>query len=42
MPAAFDVFAAGGQAARDAAFAEGYAAGQIGGCPLALDGDAAG
>ena len=41
VPAEFDVFAAGGQAARGAAFAEGYASGRIEGCGLAL-GDAAG
>jgi predicted metalloprotease len=38
VPAELDVFAAGPRAARDVAFAEGYAAGRIGDCRLALDG----
>ena len=42
VSAEFDVFAAGARSARDVAFAEGYAAGRVGDCPLALDGDASG
>ena len=42
ISAEFDVFAASDRNDRATAFAEGYAAGQIGGCPLALDGGAAG
>jgi predicted metalloprotease len=36
VPVEFDVFAAGSRAARDTAFAEGYAAGRIEECRLAL------
>ena len=42
LPAEFDVFAAGGRAERDVAFAEGYAAGRVADCRLTLDPDAAG
>ena len=42
IPAEFDVFAAGSRAARDAAFAEGYAAARIDDCRLALDAGASG
>jgi predicted metalloprotease len=38
LPAELDVFAAGARPARGVAFAEGYAAGRIGDCRLALDG----
>jgi predicted metalloprotease len=36
VPVEFDVFAAGSRDARDTAFAEGYAAGRIEECRLAL------
>ena len=42
VPTDLDPFAAGGRAAREAAFTEGYAAGRIADCRLSLDGSGAG